>query len=366
MKEYVPQYPNPDDDGRPAWEKKLRPLFSAAEDVDGEGARPSSLIRAHEMPDPGRGYALMLMREVSITNERTVRELGPFPPGGLPMRKKTKPKVSCGDLQENMVPEAPIIEEDNGMKLKEAVAAAVLTLGTAACNSATPVADSTTTNNAINVTAHSAAHSDQVEKEKQDASPLGNLLNAFAMPNEVVWSAFDAIPGVEWNDMKKEKNFESDDKDASYFRSGRLLLAGFGVAGMPNGKVGVDFGLVQGNEGEAGVTISGDTDHVHSISLTKIYPSENYQEILHKQLLASDLVTLIAERCVLNEYGKKGNADKNRFYEIRLPSGLVYAEVSVSEDDAGTASASALGSTLFTFYRNKPMQRISKMGCHQI
>jgi len=143
MREYVPTYPDPGDDDRPAWEKKLRPLFSAAEDVEGEGARPSSLIRAHEMPDPGRGYALMLMREVSITYERTVRELGPVPPGGLPMREKAKPKAPYRDFLGNVVPEAPIVEEDDEVKLKEMAAAAVLALGATACTSATPVDGST-------------------------------------------------------------------------------------------------------------------------------------------------------------------------------------------------------------------------------
>ena len=127
MREYVPTYPNPGDDDRPAWEKKLRPLFSAAEDVEGEGARPSSLIRAHEMPDPGRGYALMLMRELSIANKRTVRELWPLPPDGLPARGRTKPNVSYKDLKGNVVPEAKTIEEKDEMKRRQVAAAAILT-----------------------------------------------------------------------------------------------------------------------------------------------------------------------------------------------------------------------------------------------
>lgn len=50
MKDHVPTYPH--DDDRPEWEKKRRPLLSTAEDVDGEGARPSSLLPYyHHRPD---------------------------------------------------------------------------------------------------------------------------------------------------------------------------------------------------------------------------------------------------------------------------------------------------------------------------
>lgn len=132
MKDYVPSYPNPDDDDRPEWEKKLRPLFSAAEDKDGEGARPSSLIPACNMPDPGLGYELMLMRELKIINEQTVRELGPLPKGGLPGRKKTKPNVPYRDFRGNLVPEVSMIEESDEMKLRQIAAAVALATGVSA------------------------------------------------------------------------------------------------------------------------------------------------------------------------------------------------------------------------------------------
>ena len=100
MKNYKPAYPNPGDDQRPEWEKKLRPLFSAAEDKDGEGARPSSLVPACKMPDPGLGYELMLMRELKITNERTVRELGPCRRAGCRCRRRRGRKCFTGISEE--------------------------------------------------------------------------------------------------------------------------------------------------------------------------------------------------------------------------------------------------------------------------
>lgn len=129
MKDYVPSYPNPDDDDRPEWEKKLRPLFSAAEDKDGEGARPSSLIPACKMPDPGLGYELMLTRELKIINEQTVRELGPLPKGGLPVQQKRKPTRPYTDfLGRPVLDVLPIIEENDEMKLRQLTAASVLTV----------------------------------------------------------------------------------------------------------------------------------------------------------------------------------------------------------------------------------------------
>ncbi|GLQ93710.1 hypothetical protein GCM10007901_26610 [Dyella acidisoli] len=135
---------------------------------------------------------------------------------------------------------------------------------------------------------------------------------------------------------------------------------------MPNGKVGIDFGLVKGNEGNVGVTLNGDADHVYSISLVKFYPSENYQDIIQQQLQSGDTIALIADRCALAEYGTGKNTGKNKFYEIRLAAGAVYVEASVDDDDVSTASASALGSTVFVFYRSKPSRRIAKMRCHEL
>ncbi|RDS80011.1 hypothetical protein DWU99_20350 [Dyella psychrodurans] len=135
---------------------------------------------------------------------------------------------------------------------------------------------------------------------------------------------------------------------------------------MPNGKVGIDFGLIKGNEGNVGVTLSGDANQVYSISLMKFYPSENYQEIIRQQLLPEDTIKLIAGHCARDGYGTAENTGKNEFYEVVLAAGFVYAEASVDEEDVSTASASVLGSTAFNFYRSRPTQRMVAMGCRDL
>ena len=36
-------------------------------------------------------HALQLLRDLTLINERTLRELGPLPPGGVPVQAKRKP-----------------------------------------------------------------------------------------------------------------------------------------------------------------------------------------------------------------------------------------------------------------------------------
>ena len=109
--------------------------FAAEDDVNGEGARPSSLIPYyHHKPD--RIYLLQLRYAVEIANEETVRKYGPLPPGGLPVTDKRK-------LAGKLVKPSITIEsheEDEAMKLKQMAAAAALAAGAAACNSPTPAA----------------------------------------------------------------------------------------------------------------------------------------------------------------------------------------------------------------------------------
>ena len=72
--------------------KRTRQAFSAEDDVNGEGARPSSLIPYYRhKPDPD--YLLQLKYAVEIANEETIRKYGPLTTGGLPVRKKAKPDM---------------------------------------------------------------------------------------------------------------------------------------------------------------------------------------------------------------------------------------------------------------------------------
>ena len=69
-----------------------------------------------------------------------------LPPGSLPVQKQTKPNVPYRDFLGNLVPEIPMIEEEDEMKFKQIAAIAALAMGTAACNSATSAGGSVDTN----------------------------------------------------------------------------------------------------------------------------------------------------------------------------------------------------------------------------
>lgn len=214
-----------------------------------------------------------------------------------------------------------------------------------------------------NVSAASGATVESPRK-KLALSPLEGILSILVAKEGRTWSSFSNVPGVQWTDPAPVKNIEARHSENSYRRGGKLRLAGFGVVDMPNGKVGIDFGLVKGNEGNVSVALNGDAHQVYSISLVKFYPSDNYQEIIQQQLLPDDAVRLISDHCMTDGYGAAENSQKNKFYEVSFDSGLVYVEASVDEDDVSTVGAATLGSTTFDFYRNKPTQIITKMRCN--
>ncbi|MGC1550453.1 MAG: hypothetical protein WA777_18180 [Rhodanobacter sp.] len=105
-----------------------------------EGARPSSLIPVHKLATPDRLYDLQLLRDLAIVNERTARELGPMPPGGLPVIPKRKPKSWRHDVLPVSANQKS--KEDEVMKLTKLAAVAALAAGTMACN---PVASTSGT-----------------------------------------------------------------------------------------------------------------------------------------------------------------------------------------------------------------------------
>jgi len=124
MKDYKSTYPNPNDDDQPE-----------SENQDGEGARPSSLVAVHRPKVIDPLHELNLLRMMQVANERTTRELGPLPPGGLPVPDKRKPTAPYMDFRGRVAPdEQLIVEENDEMKLAQVAATAALAVGTAACN----------------------------------------------------------------------------------------------------------------------------------------------------------------------------------------------------------------------------------------
>lgn len=194
-------------------------------------------------------------------------------------------------------------------------------------------------------------------------SPLQNLLGVFAAAHASSWSAFDAVAGFQWRDAKPLDNPDATGPDMSHYRSGNLLLAGFGMVDVPDGKVGAEAGTRQDNEGNVGVTLNGDDATVQSIALVKFYPSENYQEILQHQLSGGASVASIGGSCELDFGTTAANTQKNAFYQITLGAGTapVFAEAYIDEDGGNQGP----GSTTFVFYRSKPAQRMAAMRCKE-
>jgi hypothetical protein len=84
----------------------------------------------------GLAHDRQLLRDLAIINERTQRELGPLPPGGLPVEPKRKPTRPTA-----MAP-MPVLgsreDEENDMNLSQIAATAVLAAaGATACNPST-------------------------------------------------------------------------------------------------------------------------------------------------------------------------------------------------------------------------------------
>jgi hypothetical protein len=94
-----------------------------------DGARASSLIPVHKQSVLDPLYDLQLLRDVKIINERTQRELGPLPAGGLPTTPKRKPT----SLPRHDAPHVSTKEEsaeDEAMTLNHLARVAALSVAT--------------------------------------------------------------------------------------------------------------------------------------------------------------------------------------------------------------------------------------------
>jgi hypothetical protein len=94
-----------------------------------DGARPPSLVPVHKPSVRAPLHDLQWLRDVKIINERTLRELGPLPAGGLPVRTKRKPKARSPNPHQMMraAPNSATESQENeGMKVTHAAAATVL------------------------------------------------------------------------------------------------------------------------------------------------------------------------------------------------------------------------------------------------
>ena len=192
---------------------------------------------------------------------------------------------------------------------------------------------------------------------------LNALLTLFASGRGARWQSYDGLEGVAWTDALPVETPEVRDPDARFSRSGRLTLAGFDDVDLPDGKAGMDAGVRRGNEGESGVTLSGDADLVNEVAVMKFYPSEDYAAILQRQFAAHATLVPEAGHCAL-DFGSTGvNTRKNTFYGLQIDGVTrLHVEAFVNED----AGPSGPGSTTFVFYRTMPVQRMAAMQCHRV
>lgn len=197
---------------------------------------------------------------------------------------------------------------------------------------------------------------------KRAVSPLQNLLSVFASQKAAPWPSFDAVPGVRWRDTKPLENPDANNAGEAVYRSGNLLLSGFGEVAVPDGKVGADAGTREDNEGDVGVTLNGNPNNVQSIALQKFYPSDNYTHILRQQFDTSTMLAPVAGQCALDYGTTAANTQKNAFYQITFDTAAsVYVEAYVDEDGGNRGP----GSTTFIFTLTKPARRIAAMQCEE-
>lgn len=201
----------------------------------------------------------------------------------------------------------------------------------------------------------------QAQQGKQDMSPLQGVLDLFSAGEAATWPAFDRVPGVQWRDGAPQDNPDSNAPDNTRYRSGTLVLSGFGMVDVPDGKSGAEAGTRQANEGEVGITLNGDAHSVRSVSLVKFYASENYREVLQNQLGPGASLKQIAGQCQLDYGTSAENTQANQFFALSLTGGkVVYTEAYV--DDGGNQGP---GTTTFEFTRDKPAQKIASMRCQE-
>ncbi|WP_369662723.1 hypothetical protein [Variovorax sp. V15] len=239
-----------------------------------------------------------------------------------------------------------------------ALSACALVICLSACEPATPPTSPATAPTTRTTATPAPSAPEQV---KNTASSLQTLLSVFAGQTAEDWSAFDNLSGVRWSDPKPLDNPDSVSPDATHYRGGDMLLAGFGEVDVPDGKVGAEAGIRKDNEGHVGVVLHGNANTVQSIALQKFYPSDDTKSILQRQFGGDATVTPIAGDCALDDGTSAANTQKNAFYELSIANVAlpVFAETYVDEDGGNQGP----GSTNFVFYRAKPQQRIARMHC---
>lgn len=228
---------------------QLRPIVEEEPDpdmrrvIEEEGARPSSLIPVHKPRTSDPLHDLQLLRDVKIINERTAKELGPLPLGGLPVQTKRKPKTWNPDASAstNLRNEN---EEDEAMKPRYAIAATTLAIAglLTACDAGS---SSSTTNNEkmpeASRTVHekSAATQSQVTIQRAASSAVEGAIH---VENDIATPA-TASSLVQKNEREVQQTTAAGARSEDAARSAIESREPLTAPGVPNGllKTGMDY-----------------------------------------------------------------------------------------------------------------------------
>lgn len=172
------------------------------------------------------------------------------------------------------------------------------------------------------------------------------------------WSSFDSTPGVQWREPSPQPNPDSSDPENSKSRSGTLVLDGFSMVEVPDGNQGVDAGVKKVNEGESGLTLTGDAQNVHSIAVKKFYVSPEYADVVKRQLPSATSLRLIAGDCAA-DLGEDVPDTQTKFFEVVLDGHQLFLEAYVDDGEGSRGP----GYTTFLFAKEKPKKRIEELQC---
>lgn len=283
-----------------------------------------------------------LYRDLAIINEMTRKDLGAFI-SNLPIEAKRKPAFPR-PAHISTTPNAQLPQEADDMNLRHlAAVAAVATSGLMACQQ----------------DAASASSQDGDKSKVEHVAPIASsdmrtAADLFASDSGRRWQSYDSLPQVKWIDPTQKQY-----GPGRYSRSGKILLLGFTIKDIPNGRPGPEFEVTKRNEGESILSLAGSQAEVESISISKPLYSDNYLDTLKKQFGSTAEVSTIAEKCSAGEYEE--GAGEGAFFAVSIPDkDVIY--VQASQQDGGKYTA---GYTVFNLTRSRPSEAIAQLNCKQ-
>ncbi|MEH6419654.1 hypothetical protein [Pseudomonas sp. CGJS7] len=307
------------------------------------GSLHASRLQQPQPPDfIALAQADALRRDLDLINGATRSELGLRLASDATSRPKRKPILATSSAAPGSSEELRQEIDDVSIKHLTAIAASA-TLGLAACqqeNAAAPPPPIET------------ARVEQVAPVT--ISDMQAAASVFASERGRDWDAYGALSQVKWKDSVPQE-FTA----GRYSRSGTVLLQGFTIKDIPNGKPGSDYATTKRNEGESTLTVAGTLSGVDSVSIRKPLYSDNYLGVLNNQFKAARIST-IADQCPAPEYEE--GAGEGAFFEVSLADNRkIY--VQASQKDGGKNTD---GFTVFDLTRQRPSDAISELNCKAV